>query len=339
MAVELLTHEQRGQFRRETGFGHVTKVEHTEGKRNARVEIKAEHLAQPVSGWVDTFDSGTWPAVQRAQAEGLRVAYAVDVVRKRNVDPGVEFDKLDRNDKVRELAHFALVNGSNAPIEDGVELGWLTAAGRQATEQRHQHRTNGTGEARQEPQDGRNAPPAADEEPPAPPPPDDEPQGGTSGNGPRPAMRGRRGPRIEEAKPWEPFNTDGSVNLGSYAITASLGMAELAYELIMERNRTEAARSGSELQPPPWPQVKGLARKLLDAADRAQAELRSDGRVDRMDNSHTRARGAVRSALDVYPVPWGAAPDDVAAWVDVLAHHATELIRIAVALVDPPEAS
>lgn len=336
MPVELKVDDKRGEFRRETGYGRVTKVEHSDGKRNARVEVDAEHLRQPVAGWVDTFQADAWTAAQRSKADGLRVAYAVDVVRKRNVDAAVAFDQLTKEQKVREVAHLVIVNGDGAPVEPGVEVGWLTNAGRQATESRQAARRDPAetaGEAPDSPAEPRNEPGTANDEP-APPPPPEEPPAGTP---PTPSMRGRRGPRIEEAKPWEPFNTDGSVNLGSYAVTASLGMAELAYELIMERNRTEAARTGAALVPPPWGQVKALARRLLSACDRAQAALRSDGRVDRMDNSHTRARGAVRSALDVYPVPWGAEAADVGAWVDTLAAHATELIRIAVALVDPPE--
>lgn len=70
---------------------------------------------------------------------------------------------------------------------------------------------------------------------------------------------------------------------------------------------------------------------LLDAADRTQAAIRPDGRTDRMDASHTRARGAVRSVIDAQGVPWDviAQPEGRPAWVASLATQATQLLTLA----------
>lgn len=140
-----------------------------------------------------------------------------------------------------------------------------------------------------------------------------------------------RRPRVAEARPWEPFNSDGSLNLGSYAMLATVGMVELAHRLAAERTAKVLAETGVSGSVS-MAQVKSLARTLLEAADQVQAANREDGHVDRMDSSHTRSRGAVRESLWVFPVPWGASPEDQAAWLGKLTAHATGLVRIAVEL-------
>lgn len=136
------------------------------------------------------------------------------------------------------------------------------------------------------------------------------------------------GPRMAEGKPWERTNSDGSVNLGSYAITASLGMVELAYELLCQRQR-ETGKAGT-----PNGELKGFARMLLDASDRVQAIIRQDHRVDRQDNSHTRARGAVRSVVESTGVPWDSLEtlDQKKAWVAFLVEQASGLLALALEL-------
>lgn len=141
----------------------------------------------------------------------------------------------------------------------------------------------------------------------------------------------RPGPRMEEGKPFQRTNSDGGVNLGSYAIQAALGMVELAHELLVEHRQHEHFAG-----PPPPNHIHALAARLLDAADKTQQMVRADGHFDRMDNSHTRARGAIRVALKSHPVPWDVDPavreGTRAKWVDDMAAYAAELIRIAVRL-------
>lgn len=150
---------------------------------------------------------------------------------------------------------------------------------------------------------------------------------------PPPSEAPRRRARVAEGKPWEPDNSDGSLNLGSYAFMASAAMAEWAFELLVARDR-ETAELG-KTEPPRSGQVKNLAGHLLDIADRVQANLRADGRVDRMDASHTRARGAVRTVLPVHPVPFGAELNDILEWTDAVTAAATGVLEAAVALVEP----
>lgn len=152
----------------------------------------------------------------------------------------------------------------------------------------------------------------------------------------RPPPEPRRGPRVAEGRPWEEFNSDGSLNLGSYAVGAAEGMVLLAHDLLREHASVDTPDFGGF--PPPNPaaptpgQIKALARRLLEAADRAQAGVRDDGRFDRMDHSHVRARAAIRAAVQVHPVPWGQveAYDE---WVDAMAGYAKVLLRATVELV------
>lgn len=141
----------------------------------------------------------------------------------------------------------------------------------------------------------------------------------------------RRGPRIEEGKPWERTNSDGSLNLASYAFTAVVGFVELAHDLCSKRVADVQAEGGdrAELK---MSQVQSLATTLLNIADRVQAMTRMDGRVDRMDQSHTRSRGAVRTALRVYPVPFNVDKETRDEWADNVANHAAAMLRISLDL-------
>lgn len=142
-----------------------------------------------------------------------------------------------------------------------------------------------------------------------------------------------RGPRVAEGRPWEKYNSDGSVNMGSYGMQANTACVNWAQRLVIERVRALAGETGAQAHIDPA-QVRSLARTLLTASDRIQANTREDGHIDRMDNSHTRARSALAAALHVYPVPFGADDevkgkwlDDVAAWAVMLINMAVELDR------------
>jgi hypothetical protein len=137
----------------------------------------------------------------------------------------------------------------------------------------------------------------------------------------------RRGAKVVEGKPWELRNGDGSLNLDSYAYRAVVDFVEFAHYQVTRR--LEDALAAGE--PPPefrLGQVEALAKTLLEAADRVQALTRLDGQSDRMDGSHYRARSAVRTALKVYPVPWGVDAETRKAWLDEVVAHAAALLRI-----------
>jgi hypothetical protein len=297
MAVETMRDEAGAEVRVETGRGVITALEVENGKRNAHVKIDAEHLREPVTGWLDTFDKDLLERAHDAYEAGAKVEYRVEVRRKGDIDPAISLKELAARQKVRELV--------------GLEVG----------------------HAVQKPsQEPRSTPRAA--KPPAQVSHEPEPEA----EAPRPSMHGLRGrgPRVEEAKPWEGFNSDGSVNLGSYAAQATIGMAALAYELAMQNARTAAADKGVPLKPPDPTIVQNLARRLLRAADKAQAAIRADGHTDRMDASHARARGAVRSAVDVWPPPWGKGGSEWDRWQETLVGGASMVLSVGVDLLAEP---
>ncbi|MCA1844475.1 MAG: hypothetical protein LC792_15055 [Actinobacteria bacterium] len=277
----------------ETGYGHVTKVEHTEGKRNARVVIDAEHLAKPVAGWADSHDTTLMDAISAARADGARVSYRIVVRRKPSIDPALPFESVTAFDRIRDLVGLRPAIGSD------------------------QAQAPPTPTA---PVSGDRAPAAAPDEDPFPP-------------APAPAQSGS-GPRVAEGKPWEPLNTDGSMNLGSYGYLAALSMVELAHEIVLpqlaDQNYGEVESDAADV----LARTTGLAKALLSAADAVQRAVRSDGHVDRMDGSHTRARGAIRTALTVYPPPLGAPVDERKAWWEALVGHASALLGMALDLAE-----
>lgn len=153
---------------------------------------------------------------------------------------------------------------------------------------------------------------------------------------PPPQRDVRPGARLQEGKAWEFYNSDGTINLGSYAMTAVVGVVGKATKLLLARNE-EAYQAGEtlDLQHPDRDEVVYLARMLLWVCDRVQADVRSDHRVDRGANSHTRCRGAVFSALERYPVPWHQLDDADArnAWLAQLRAYAVDVLEIAIDLL------
>lgn len=318
--MELVDDPELGQVKWERGSGLITKLDRREN--NAGVTIEMRGLKHPVTGWTSGDDAEANAVADEAFAAGSKVVFAIRTRRKSDVALDVPLAKLSPGDKVREvieLRHW------RADADGG-------------------HDTNGAGSAPQRPQEATTAPPAA-ETPPTP----TEASAGDSGAdtanegdpGPTEPPAGdeeqpeRRGPRIAEGKAWEAFNTDGSLNVGSYAVQAAAGMVDRAWELIVEHRRrllTDKPFTADMVKPG---QVLTLAKSLLRAADEVQRRVRADGHVDRMANSHTRARGAVHTALALYPPPFGVGetPEErqavIDAWVDDLARTGTELLVVA----------
>lgn len=322
----------------ETGVGHLLKVDEPKG-RNARVEINADHLGQPVVGWVDTADSALYAFARAACAEGYRVEYRVVVHRKRDVDPALPLESIPSTERFRELEWLDRAGGIVAGALTSAERASSAAPAPPAPAP-----TNGAPAAPGAPAlvcglcdgsltDGSPVrtvegvrqhvecpPQGTDPATPPPRPPD-------AGQADRPA-----GPRIAEARPWEFYNSDNSLNPGSYAYGAAEGMVLLANDLLLARAKT-AADAGGEFVAPSAGQIRSLSVRLIRAADRAQAALRDDGHVSRMAASHSRCRAAVRASLAVYPVPWGR-PADYDQWELDLAAHAGILLALTVELVE-----
>lgn len=273
-----------GEVRVETGTGLITELKHEHGKRNAQMIVKATHhdLRDPVTGWIDTADSGVWDIAQQAFADHFEIDYRIEVHRKADVDKTKPLKELGNREKVRDVAALAR-KGELSEID------------------------------RTPPADSTPVP----ETPPHAPAPPAAPQ------------QPQRRPRVAEAKPWELYNSDGSLNLGCWSFQAASEFMGLAHKLVGHHNTQVGEETGTtpEFRLPP---VAKLAATLLDAADQVQANIRPDGRHDRLDNSHVRARWAIRDALYQHPVPWGSDGETRQQWLEQLVAHATEILHLAV---------
>ena len=127
-----------------------------------------------------------------------------------------------------------------------------------------------------------------------------------------------------DGKAWEATNTDGRTNASSFEVLAACGLTDAAHGLL-------ARNTPGELPDPAM--VLRIAGALLVMADVIQTSV-TGGRPDRMASSHTRARGFLRTTLDVVGLPAVDASDDTKnAWREQVVTHASTLFRGAVAFV------
>lgn len=281
----------------ETGTGLVTSLAEIPGKRNAQVVFKATHtdLRDPVTGWLDTFDETQLANVRRGHAEGLELEYRIEVHRKASVDKSVPIADVPKRDKVRDLVVVT-------PARSGGEAGHADPAPAEPA-------------------------PAAVADQPADQAADTEPSPATEA----PAQRERPARHVAESKPWEELNSDGTPNLGAFAVTAGAGIVDLAVETLLA--------GGVDLK---IAAIRTVATDLMHVADEIQAGV-TGYRPDRMANSHTRARGLLRTVLRARPYPLdkvldehGAiqpkAADAAGAWTEKAVPAGVALLRMAVDL-------
>lgn len=133
-------------------------------------------------------------------------------------------------------------------------------------------------------------------------PPEAQPAERTIPNEPPP----NPGPTQNTDQPHRSMIKSGGDMTDTWAYTATLGVAELAFELL---NDAQEAGLIESLHPAA---VRDLGGRLLAIADAGQACVRPAG-VDRFANSHARARGALRTILKRYEPPF-AKPFDDDAW-------------------------
>lgn len=107
-----------------------------------------------------------------------------------------------------------------------------------------------------------------------------------------------------EAKPYDGAEIDGHLSLNSYAATAVFGLSTLAAELLVKAE-------GQKVGPT---QVTLLTSVLAQVVLDAQAQV-TNGSTDWQEGSNTRLRGALRSAVDVIPLPFGQGEAEWATWM------------------------
>lgn len=120
----------------------------------------------------------------------------------------------------------------------------------------------------------------------------------TAANSNAPAKpSGSRAFAREEA-PFKQYNSDGRLNLGSTSVMGGISSEKVAVDLLRKAGVTELL-----VEPPLYSevarQVGNLAAVLLSMADILQVRAYGDGAVpNRMDASHTRARGVIYDTIE-----------------------------------------
>lgn len=329
----------------QVGTGVVTKVEDS-GRKNVQVQIKAEHLERPLHGWLDKNDP-LYPTVLDAQQTGRVVGYRIESQRRSGVDRTIPITDLrETMDRAKEnclnilagiddtLSGEAVTN----PAEDPHAGGRLPATSPRPSTASPTDLAGTAGLSVDRALAGLAAARAAG----LPPGVIDAAvalalaagantrQVTTAGVTDTPASQPEiRLPRAHEAAPYVEFNSDGRINLGSYAVQAAFSAEQVAYDLIHEQSTRTARRTGGNPEPVDLSQAAELGRVLLTLADRVQVGAYGGGRVDRMAASHTRARTLVYDAVTRrHPVPFGAT--DPAArdkWVTAVVDEAVERFR------------
>lgn len=352
----------RAEVHVQTGTGTVKAME--ENGKNVLIKMSVEGLRHPVQGWTSKTEA-IYPMLVEAHEQKREIAYRIEAQRKNSVDRTIPIADLRPNAEegaknTRQI--FVGVDGNLSseaitnPAEDPGPGGRVSAL-KQGPAQQSQ---------------GGNAPVAG---------------GFTAEQALTGLANARRGGLPEsvcdaaaalalaagatveqvvqagqsteqrrevrrafaaEGKPFHQFNSDGRVNLGSYAVQAAVGAESLAADLIIANNvaiaeahnaKIDAGEiAGDHIEPAPvdFKNAAALGAILLDLADRVQVETVGGGRPDRMATSHSRARGLVYDAVkNRYPVPFGGDAEAQDAWRKAVAAEATLRLQYAAKIADP----
>lgn len=113
----------------------------------------------------------------------------------------------------------------------------------------------------------------------------------------------------------------------SWEFAARMSCVDLAFETLVDQ-------SGSNFTSA---QMEALARLLLRIVDSAQTTF--SGRLDRAGRCHTRARGALRTALKRFPVPADYEGDEAVEWEKKATASVVLMLRTADKILKPEEAA
>jgi hypothetical protein len=104
----------------ETGVGRIVALIE-KGTRNVQVHIDADHLREPVTGWVDK-QGPMWPRVQWAKTNDAKIWYRVDLKRHRKATEAIDtpLQQLEKNSKTRDVVRIE--RPENAPLDDTIGL-------------------------------------------------------------------------------------------------------------------------------------------------------------------------------------------------------------------------
>ena len=275
----------------EKGVGKIVNLTVPKGV-NARLEIKTEGFDHPQYGWTRT-DDPLYPKIVEAYESKADIQYRIESQRKREIDRALPIAPL-REDmalaKKNTNKIFAALNGEHTleavtdPNEDPAPNGRISAIGKT----------------------------------PAPAPAESAPAPQQNNNG---SSAPRRNLEVEEEPPWAEFNSDNTVNFGSYSMQAAVGAELFARKQLMANG-----------EQPDFDRVLSVATSLLDIADKLQAYFTGKTRA-RKKGSHTRVRSVVYDTVEnFYPVPAPDANHDE--WVKNVGRLSMERLKVIVSIFE-----
>lgn len=124
-----------------------------------------------------------------------------------------------------------------------------------------------------------------------------------------------------EGKPWEAWSDEGELNPNSYAATAAFGLASLVVDEMYAHHQTITQAKVEELLGV-FAQIVGRVERQLGFRPNLQAGL------------NTRLRGALRSALNTMPIPFGQPEASWRKWQGALERRTFAIAKAAFALAD-----
>ena len=243
------------------GTGTIISIKPGATNVTAQVAVKNENpkVKYPIMGWVPVSDP-IYPLIQEAFESQTPIEYRFESQRKPSEPRDTPIGPLrETTELAREHTTpiFAGINGKLSseavtnPTEDPAPGGRIRAVDTPA------------------PAAAPAAPPAQQQY---------QPQQ-SQGNG-----------YVAEEPPFKEFNSDGSINYGSYAMQAAVGAESLVRRLLSDRDTSPET-------------VAHYAIVLLAIADKVQSYV-TNKKPSRMSGSHTRVRGIVYDTVEnFFPIP------------------------------------
>lgn len=325
--------------------------------RNVEVVFEPDNklLKRKMYGLLDTSAAELWNLVQAAHADQRTVSYRIESQRMRGVDRTIPYGELNYTEQTRRIlagvdnvfSHEAKTNPKEDPSRDNpsaldqdVPARTVAAAGGSVSPESALRalgaaRAAGLSETVLDTLMAHALAAGASL--------NDAMSAGFDADTAKNAAATRTSAAVaSEERPWNHFNSDGRINLGSYAVTSAAKAEQFALDHLIRLYTPSTAKKPVAVSDEMIAQAAAAALEILKIADAVQAKT-SGGRADRMKNSYLRALDLVCDAVDKrYDFPVGASSDAIDAWRTTVLGEAAErfygIAEIAQGRLPKPEA-
>jgi len=270
----------RAEVHVQRGTGEVKDITPHENGKVAQIQIRTEGLKFAQKAWINT-ETPQYKVIQEAYENRTPIEYRIESQRKLKNDATKQ--PIPRDTPIAELRSSTEIARENTKT-------LLVGVNGELTDEAVTHPKEDPSQA------GRR--PAQD--------PDIAKAQAVQSAAPAAAPANYTQPRgasATEEPPYKEYNSDGSLNLGSYAVQAAVGA-----ELFVRKALIASGVNATEED------IVRYASISLAIADKIQAYVTKKPRADRMATSHARVRSLVYDVIDNFlPIPTSHAGD--AEWV------------------------